>query len=209
MFRVQDALAEAQYYLGDLEAAEASYRRYAEMTQSFAAANPNDMEALRGAVMGRWALGTTLLARERPRQGLAELEAAAGLVPRLVAFEPDDEASQRVQRIVMAAHAQALALSGRFEEGASLLRAQVDARAAYLRADPHEAARARAYAVSLAMLADLYAGVEDAGRACPLYAEGAAILQRLAAAGQLSPQDRDSALRALEAGRVRHCAPAQ
>ncbi|MBL8542249.1 MAG: serine/threonine protein kinase [Hyphomonadaceae bacterium] len=203
--RLQDALAEAEYYLGDLDAAEAAYRRYADMTRAFADANPTDMEALRNAIRAQWALGTTLLARDRGRAGLAALEGAARRLPELLRHEPDDEASHRLYRVVLTARAQGLAMTGRFGEGVALLRAQVAEREALYRSAPGEAARARAYAISLAMLGDLHAdnGLERAS--CPYYSRAEALFRTLERAGQLTPQDRGSALSMIIDRRSRHC----
>jgi serine/threonine-protein kinase len=203
--RAQDALAEAEYYLGDLAAAEREYRRYSETMLAYAASNPMDMEAFRNAIRARWALGTTLLARGRAISALAELDEAARQTPVLIAFEPDDEAAQRLQRAVLAARAQSLALAGRFAEGVRLLRAQTLERGALYRASQGEAASTRAYAISLAMLADLYADNDRAGQACPLYADARELWQALHARDQLSPQDRDSALRMVAERLERHC----
>lgn len=203
--RAYDALAEAEYYSGDLEAAERGYRRSMEMTRVYAESHPDDMEALRNAIRARWALGTTLLARERFADALTQLEEAARMMPALLAFEPADQGAHRLHRIVLTAHAQTLASSGRLEEGLSLLRAQVAERAAWHRAAPHEAERARGYAVSLAMLADLYADNGRAQQACARYAQADALFASLDARGQLSPQDRQNAWRMIRERQSRHC----
>jgi len=176
------------------------------MTAAYAAQDPGDMEALRNAIRARWALGTTLLARGQAQDALGELEAATLLTPILVNFEPSDENSQRLQRTVLAAYAQSLAMGGAFETGVELLRTQVSERQAYFNAAPTEAARARSYAVSLAMLGALYADNSRDSEACPHYADAAALLRALAQAGQLSQQDRDSALRMIRERQSRHCA---
>lgn len=193
--RARDALAEAYYYQNDLARAETEYRLAARDAAAFAAADASDMSALRYAVRARWALATTLLQRGRAREALAELNVAAEPIPRLLAFEPADEASRRLDRIVLTARAQALAMSGNLEEGVRLLRTQIASREALHRGSPQVADYARAYAISLAMLADLYADNRRSREACPLYAQSRALFENLASRGVLSEQDRASALR--------------
>lgn len=193
--RARDALAEAHYYQNDLARAEAEYRIAARDAAAFAAADPGDMSALRYAVRARWALATTLLQRGKAREALAELNIAAEPIPRLLAFEPADEASRRLDRIVLTARAQALAMSGNLEEGVRLLRTQIASREALHRASPAVADYARAYAISLAMLGDLYADNARNQEACPVYAQSRALFEALAERGALSGQDRTSALR--------------
>jgi hypothetical protein len=153
------------------------------------------MDALRYAVRARWALATTLLQRGRAREALAELNVAAEPIPRLLAFEPEDEAARRLDRIVLTARAQALAMSGDLEEGVRLLRAQIASREALHRSAPDVADYARAYAISLAMLGDLYVDNGRNREACPVYAQSRALFEGLAAREVLSQQDRASALR--------------
>jgi len=193
--RARDALAEAYYYQNDLARAETEYRIAARDAAALAAADAGDMSALRYAVRARWALATTLLQRGRAREALAELNVAAEPIPRLLAFEPADEASRRLDRIVLTARAQALAMSGNLEEGVRLLRTQIASREALHRGSPQVADYARAYAISLAMLADLYADNRRSHEACPLYAQSRALFENLASRGVLSEQDRASALR--------------
>jgi eukaryotic-like serine/threonine-protein kinase len=203
--RAWDALAEALYYQDDLPGAEAAYRNYAALTAAYRRGHLDDMEGLRNAVRARWALGTTLLQRERHREGLAELDHAASQVPALLSFEPADEGAQRLERVVLTARAQALALNGRFVEGARLLRANVERRRELYRAAPEQAEHARAYAISLAMLADLFADRRQGVRACPLYAEAAAVFGELERRGQLARLDRETALHMINERRAGTC----
>jgi|CXWL01.1.fsa_nt_gi serine/threonine-protein kinase len=203
--RAWDALAEALYYQDDLPGAEAAYRNYVELTTAYHRAHGDDMEALRNAVRARWALGTTLLQRERHREGLAILDIAASQIPTLLSFEPADEGAQRLERIVLTARAQALAMNGRFVEGERLLRSNVQGRRALYRAAPDQAERARAYAISLAMLADLFADRRQGARACPLYDEAAGVFGELERRGQLARLDRESAVRMINERRADTC----
>lgn len=203
--RLSDALAEAIYYQGDLDAAAAEYLRLAEMTAASAEARPDDMEALRFAIRARWALATTLLALGRAGEGLAELDAAAALLPRLTDHEPEDADAQRLERVVLTARAQALAMNGRFDEGVDILRANVDARRALREQAPDQGDRARDHAVALAMLADLHADLGAAADACPLYAQARAIFADLERRGRLASLDRDNALRMIIERQRTHC----
>lgn len=203
--RARDAAAEAYYYLEQLPEAEEQYRLASRDAAAFAAADPEDMNALRYAVRARWALATTLLQAARPREALAELNIAAQPIPRLLAFEPADEAARRLDRIVLTARAQALAMSGALEEGVGLMRTQIASREALHRASPQVADYARAYAISLAMLADLYADNSRNREACPLYAQARALFEDLAARGVLSEQDRANALRMVMERQAQAC----
>lgn len=203
--RARDALAEAYYYQEKLGEAEAEYRANARAAVAFAAQNTSDMEALRYSVRARWALATTLLQRNRPREALTELNAAAERAPELLAFEPADDATRRMDRIVLAARAQALAMSGNLGEGVRLLRAQVETREALYRQSPQVGDYARSYAITLAMLADLYADHSRAREACPLYAEARGVFSDLETRGLLSEQDRSSAVRMISERQTTHC----
>lgn len=193
--RARDAIAEAHYYREDLVQAEAEYRAVARDAAAYAAADPGDMNALRYAVRARWALGTTLLQAGRPREALAELNVAAEPIPRILAFEPADEAARRLDRIVLTARAQALAMSGALEEGVRLMRTQIAARQALYEGAPQVAYNARAYAISLTMLADLYADNTRYAEACPYYARARSLFEGLDARGVLSEQDRANSMR--------------
>lgn len=193
--RARDAVAEAFYYQERLADAEAEYRRAAQDAAAYAAADRGDMNAQRYAVRARWALATTLLQRGRPREALAELNIAAAPIPDLLAFESADEAARRLDRYVLTARAQALAMSGELEEGVRLLRTQISARRALHQREPQVADYERGYAISLAMLADLYADNGRVAEACPIYAQSRGLLEGLDRRGLLSAQDRGNALR--------------
>ncbi len=193
--RARDAVAEAFYYQERLADAETEYRRAAQDAAAYAAADRGDMNAQRYAVRARWALATTLLQRGRPREALAELNIAAAPIPDLLAFEPADEAARRLDRYVLTARAQALAMSGELEEGVRLLRTQISARRALHQREPQVADYERGYAISLAMLADLYADNGGVAEACPIYAQSRGLLEGLDRRGLLSAQDRGNALR--------------
>jgi hypothetical protein len=87
-------------------------------------------------------------------------------MPTLLQYQPEDTGAQRTQRIVHSALAQALAMSGRFDEGVALLRRL--AKSELVRQTSSRPTRS--YGVTLAMLADLYADNNIAKEACPIYA---------------------------------------
>ena len=190
--RSQDALAEAIYYGVGEAASEPEYRRLLAVTSDFANANPDDMLGRRMVIEAHWALGTTLLGvGDRAAEAVAELDRAAGLLPGLLAFEPDDEGAIRTERIVLAARAQALATAGRFEEGVALLRGQLDINTRAAEAPGARPELLRSQGVTLAMLADLYADNGAVREACPLYAKAVAVFTGLDQRGLLSQLDRD------------------
>ncbi|HVY89239.1 MAG TPA: serine/threonine-protein kinase [Hyphomonadaceae bacterium] len=203
--RATDALAEAKYYGGDPKAAAEEYRRLVGLSSAYSQAHTDDMQARRIAIEAHWALGTTLLELNRPQDGLAELDAADSLVPMLLQYQPDDEGAARVARTVRAARAQALAMSGRFDEGVKLLKTEVATREAIYRAKPNQGDPARSYVVSLAMLADLYADHGHAKDACPIYTQADGILSELDKKGVLSQLDRDSTRKMINDQQAKHC----
>jgi tetratricopeptide (TPR) repeat protein len=204
--RAQDALAEAIYYGVGEAGSEPEYRRLVAVTSVFADAHPDDMLGRRMAIEAHWALGTTLLGvGGRTKEALAELDRAAALLPVLLEFEPDDEGARRTQRIVLAAQAQALAMAGRFAEGVALLRGQLDINAREAEAPGARPELVRSQAVTLAMLADLYADNNAPREACPLYAKVETILTGLEQRGLLSQLDRDSSLKMVQARQAELC----
>jgi hypothetical protein len=203
--RARDALAEAHYYRERLPESEAEYAQVVGLLSAYASLHPDDMAVLRNLIRARWALATAMLQQNRPDDALHELDVAAAEVPRLLAFEPADEAAQRSQRIVTIAQAQALAMSGRFEEGVAIVQRQVDARARLYQVEPQVSENARSYAISLAMLADLYADHARESEACLLYAQSRALMDALARANRFSEQDRNNALSMVLERQQRHC----
>lgn len=193
--RAYDALGEAVYY-GEGEAESvAPYRKLVSLTAAYAAEHPDDMAGLRMAIEARWALGVTLLGIKKLAAGLEQMEAAAAQVPTLVAYQPDDEGARRTQHIVLSAKAQALAMNGRFTEGVALLRREVETSAALLLKSGSQPGYLRSHAITLMMLADLYADNSLARQACPLYSEAEAIFADLDRQGLVTQIDRDSSLR--------------
>ena len=203
--RAWDAKAEAIYYGQGAAASESAYRRLVELTSPYAAQHPEDMLGVRLAIEAHWALGVTLSGIDRPKDGLAELDAASALVPVLLRFQPDDDGAKRTQHIVLSARAQALAMAGRFKEGVALLREQVDISDDLVRQSNNLPASVRSQAVTLSMLADLY---DDNGiyrESCPIYARAGAIFGDLDKRGELSQLDRDSSLKMIRERQAKHC----
>ncbi len=202
--RALDALAEAIYYGGSEAESEPVYRRLADLTSAYAAAHPDDMLGIRIAIEARWALGVTLLSINRSGEGLVQLDAASALLPELLQYQPDDDGARRTQRVVLGARAQALAMTGRFAEGVGLLREQVSIAAESARANPLPVS-VRSHAITLLMLADLYADNRMNAEACPLYTEAEDIFTDLDRQGQLSQLDRDSSQRMVKERQAAHC----
>lgn len=203
--RALDAQAEAIYYGKGEAASEPTYRRLVEMTAAYAAAHPDDMLGVRVAIEARWALGVTLLGIGRARDGLKQLDAADALLPTLLRYQPDDEGARRTERVVLSARAQALAMNGRFDDGVAVLRQQIDRSAAAARDASALPVQVRTHAITLAMLADLYADNDMPSKACPLYTQADAIFTDLDRRGHLSQLDRDSAQRMVHERQKTHC----
>jgi serine/threonine-protein kinase len=193
--RAYDALGEAFYYGEGDQASEAPYSKLVEITSSYTAEHPDDMAGVRMAIEAHWALGVTLLGIKKFSAGLAEMEAAATMAPTLIQHQPDDEGARRTQHIVLSAKAQALAMNGRFKEGVALLREQISASAEILRKFGPQPGYVRSHAITLMMLADLYADNNISKEACPLYAEAEIIFADLDRKGVVTQIDRDSSLK--------------
>ncbi|MDP3494120.1 MAG: serine/threonine-protein kinase [Hyphomonadaceae bacterium] len=190
--RTYDALGEAVYYGVGVPDSIPVYERLVEITSAYLASHPDDMLGQRLTIEARWALGVTLLGVDRPKDGLAELQAAAALVPTLLQYQPEDTGAQRTQRIVYSALAQALAMSGRFDEGVALLREELAKSEEQVRKTNSRPEQVRSYGVTLAMLADLYADNNLAKEACPIYAKAEQVWLDLEKRGVLTQLDRDN-----------------
>ncbi len=191
--RLYDALGEAVYYGVGAAQSEPIYARLVEITSTYLDAHTDDTLAQRLAIEAHWARGSTLLGIERPQEGLREMQAAAALVPTLITYQPEDTGAQRTQRIVYSALAQALAMSGRFNEGVSLLQDELAKNEEQVRKTGSRPEQVRSYGVTLAMLADLYADNKMAKEACPIYAKAEQVWLDLDKRGVLTQLDRDNA----------------
>jgi len=191
--RLYDALAESVYYGVSVPESEPVYARLVEITSSYLASHPDDMLGQRLAIEAHWGLGATLLGLNRPKDGLREMQAAAALMPTLLQYQPEDTGAQRTQRIVHSALAQALAMSGRFDEGVALLREELAKSEELVRQTSSRPEQVRSYGVTLAMLADLYADNNIAKEACPIYAKAEQVWIELDKRGVLTQLDRDNA----------------
>lgn len=203
--RALDAQAEAIYYGEGEPASEPVYRRLVALTSAYAGSHPDDMLGVRVAIEAHWALGVTLLSTNRAADGLTQLNAANALLPTLVRYQPDDEGARRMERVVLSARAQALAMTGRLDEGVAILRQQVDRSASAARHANALPVNARTHAITLAMLADLYADNNRAREACPLYTQADTIFTTLDQRGHLSQLDRDSSQRMIHERQAKHC----
>ena len=203
--RAQDALAESIYYGVSDAASEPEYRRMIALTSAYLEKHPDDMLGRRMAIEAHWALGTVLLSTNRPKEALASFDRAAVLVPELLRYQPDDDGAARTERIVLTARAQALAMSGRFDEGVALLREQVERREALYHEKGQEAEFARSYAIGLNMLGDLYADNNRVRDACPLYLQSEQVFMDLEKRNALTQLDRDNALKMARERLAKHC----
>lgn len=193
LVRLYDALGESVYYGIGAAQSEPIYARLVEITSTYLDAHPDDTLAQRLAIEAHWARGSTLLGIDKPQDGLREMQAAAALVPTLIAYQPEDTGAQRTQRIVYSALAQALAMSGRFNEGVSLLRDELAKNEEQVRKTGSRPEQVRSYGVTLAMLADLYADNKMAKEACPIYEKAEQVWLDLDKRGVLTQLDRDNA----------------
>ena len=96
-------------------------------------------------------------------------------------------------------------MSGRFSEGVALLRKQVKAAADLASRPTAQPGEKRSWAVTLAMLADLYADNNAPREACPLYAQADEVFTALDANGQLSELDRTNAFRMIHLRQEKLC----
>lgn len=199
--RLYDLLAEATYYDGRPGEAEAPYRRQMEILADTARRWPGDPAVARRLARARWALGTTLLDLDRPREAYALLRQGAQETAAIADADLADADAARMHRIMIDAEAQSLAALGRRSEAIELLKQGVAARQALWRERPAETMRQRDYAVALVMLADIEAAAGRPAEACGHYREVEAVFAQLARAGRATSLDADSTLkRARDAG---------
>lgn len=189
IIRVRTSLADGLFYQDKLDDAEAEYRKTIRHAVSYLDAHPDDVQARRHVIVARWNLGTTRLSRNDPREALAELNAAALLLPALIEFEPTDDNALRTETVLLSARAQALVMSGRLEEGLASVQEQLGKRRARYLANPGISEYARSYAILLAMKADLLADNKHVAEACSIYTEANSIFQNLQDLGRVSSFD--------------------
>ena len=170
-----------------------------------AARFPGDPKAMRRLVTERWALGSTLIELKANREALEVLQRGEAVAEQLAAFDESDDDARRRLGIVRLAKAQALAASGRFGEGLSLLAGEVDSRRRRYEADPAKAEAARDYAISFAGFGDMQA---DAGRkpeACATYQRGLSMFEEIRRSGRLTKFDVANGLKQLQDRHAKTC----
>lgn len=200
-----DLLAESIYYDDRKAQAEAPYRRQMEILAAAARRWPGDPAISRRLARSRWALGTTLLSLERPREAYDLLHLGEQETRAIAASDLADADAARMHRIVLDAEAQALAALGQPARAAELLKEGVAERRALWREHPTETMRLRDYAMSLAMLGDVEVAAGRKADACGRYDEVEQIFGQLARGGRATTLDADSTLRLIREAREQHC----
>lgn len=203
--RLLDLLAEGIYYGGNPAAAEAPYRQQLTLLGELSTRLPNDIGVSRQLQRAQWALGTTLLQLNRPREAERSLSQAVAIVERLQLLEPDDRDLARSATIAVNAHAQALGALGRFDEALPVLKRSAAARHVLWEQRPNDWAAARDYAVTMAALADVQASGLDTAQACASYRESLATFDRMRSVGRLAKLDEDYAIDGIHDGFEKHC----
>ncbi len=193
--RALDALAESIYYRDDMSGAIREYSRLVSYAADLLGQNPENGEALRQTARARWSLATTFMNAGQIEPALNELAKARVLVDELVDREPADEQGLRLQNIIVTAQAQALAMSGRFDEGAKMLAQEIERRRQRYLSNVDRSDIARNYAVALAMLADLNIEHHRNAVACKLLGDATRVFDALRTRKRLSNQDETGALR--------------
>lgn len=200
-----DLLAESIYYDGRKADAEAPYRRQMDILAAAARQWPGDPAITRRLSRSRWALGTTLLSLERPREALGLLRLGERESRAIAEADLADADAARMHRIIVDAEAQTLAALGQPARAADLLREGVAERRALWQEHPAEAMRLRDYAMSLAMLGDVEVAAGRKADACGRYDEVEGIFGHLARGGRATALDSDSTLRLVREAREEHC----
>jgi serine/threonine-protein kinase len=203
--RLLDILAEGTYYGGDPAAAETSYREELGLLQQLSARLPQDVGVSRQLERAQWALGSTLLQLQRPREAEQVLSQAVALAERLRILEPDDQDLVRSASVASNALAQALAALKRFDAAIPLLQQSLDARRRLWDQAPTDWSAARDYAITLASLADVQADSGNVPQACGRYRETLAVFDRIRDAGRLAKLDQDYALQLIHERMQYHC----
>lgn len=203
--RLLDIYAESAYYAGNPPAAEKPYREQLTLLQRLSEQAPQDVRVSRRLQRAGWALGTTLLELNRPREAEPILADAAALAQKLVFLEPDDRDLARSESIANSAYAQALVALGRSEEALPVLERSTQARRKLWDEKPDDWGAARDYAISLAALADARSDSGAARAACVDYVSALEAFDRIRVAGRLAKLDEDYALRLIRERMAKFC----
>lgn len=203
--RLLDIYAESAYYAGNPPAAEKPYREQLALLQKLSKQAPRDVRISRRLQRAGWALGTTLLELNRPREAEPILADATAMAQKLVFLEPDDRDLARSESIAASAYAQALVALGRSSEALPVLERSTQSRRKLWDEKPDDWGAARDYAISLATLADARSDSGDARAACADYTSALQAFDRIRAAGRLAKLDEDYALRLIHERMAKYC----
>jgi eukaryotic-like serine/threonine-protein kinase len=189
--RLHDLLAEATYYSGKPEQAEAPYRRQLALLQALLKKDPGDMQVNRRTQRAAWALGSSLLEPRRFAEAEPILANAQRSAHELRRLDPEDQTLARLESVLLLAHAQALVGLKKFAAAIPALREGVALRNAARLAAPDNFNAARDYVVALNMLSDALADAGQQRAACAQYTIAQQLLGELKSAGKLAKLDED------------------
>lgn len=191
----ENALGDALFYGGDPYAAQQTYLRQLQLLEGALSRWPDHFVVLRMVAKARWNLGVTMMHNGDFAGALPVLERGATGLHELRLREPLDADTARMERVIEMARAQALAGLRRFDEAIPIMERSIEARRAAAQEDPQQASRARDYATSLFMLADVQREAGRTNEACRLYEAGFAVFDELRRTGRIAQNDQDYAVR--------------
>jgi eukaryotic-like serine/threonine-protein kinase len=166
-----DVLAEAIFYGESGTAAEPVYRQsMAELARAVALA-PTARQAQMLLARSRWTLGSTLLSNGKKAEALSLLERGRREWLAIIAFDPDDQESPRSLRILEEARADALAETGRVDEGIAIQRALLAERKALYETRKTETRSLREWVISIKALGDMQVTHGRIAQGCATYRE--------------------------------------
>jgi tetratricopeptide (TPR) repeat protein len=192
--KIDDVIAEARYYTGDLIGAEHSYTEELDDLERTSAQLAPDRTIDRYRVRTRWALGETYLSNHQNAEALALTRTALEDASALSAADPDDVDARRLRSVTQFAYAQALAANGQIAPAIASFTEIIALRRAAADQEPRNVGLARDYAIALFAQADIYAGAHRAASACAQYDLGIAVFDAIQRAGSLMQLDRDNAI---------------
>ena len=200
-----DLVAEGEFYLGDLSAAEGHYRQVIATLQAAHDRWPEDNFILGRLARSRWNLGSTLEESKRFAEALPILARGSQEARQALAFEPSDEETVRMLRINQQAEAQTLSFLGHFDEAEPILRLNQTTTLNAWQAHPTDTSRLRDYLMTTMFFGEAQAAAGKFVEGCGTDAEALSLIDRLQAQGRLTGLDVSNNLKLLQQRHAAHC----
>ncbi|CAN5187595.1 hypothetical protein BH11PSE2_BH11PSE2_17600 [soil metagenome] len=185
----QNLLGDARYYLNDQNGALAAYVAAAKVLETARDGGVPDIRIYDRLAVTDYNIASTLNEMSRRPESLAWIDKGVEAVTRMRAFE-DSPRARHVENMVRLQRAVTLSEMHRYDEAIAEARTNMDARKARAAAAPKDYEAARAVAVGLRPVGEIY---WDAGRrpeSCAIFREARDVWQSLKRSGGLAEFDK-------------------